>query len=160
MVSPLYSIVFFHILCLVIRNIFARVLRALATRVYTLFFITLYRRATFANFKYFVRSVTVQLNFLSRTSIFIKALRLSTQVIVVLLCCDLCNTLCAVMTLITEICFKLFFILLFCNKKIYLPIFMTDLNKSYIQMKGYGCFSIILKIIMNRSGVHFCKGMF
>lgn len=129
----LYLIALIYVLCLVIRNLFARIFRALLARAYVMLITTLDKRALFAKLKNLVRSAAFAVEFfkgnIQSEFFFIKALRLSPQVIIVSLCRNIGNAPCAVMSAITKISFKPF-ILLFCDKKIYYSVFMTGLNKS------------------------------
>ena len=128
----LYLITFIYIFCLVIRNIFARIFWALTARIDIMLFTALDKRTFFARLKNLFRSTAVAVKLFKRNVqsefLFIIALRLSPQVIVISLCCNIGNTPCAVMSAITENSFKPF-ILLFCDKKIYHSVFMTGLNK-------------------------------
>ena len=91
----LYLITFIYILCLVIRNIFARIFRTLTARIDIMLFTALDKRTLFAKLKNLIRSAALTVDFFKRNiqtkSLFIKALRLSPQVIVILLCCYICS---------------------------------------------------------------------
>ena len=163
MKTILYLIAFIHILCLVIWNFFARIFWAILAKTYVMLVTTLDKRTLFAKLKNLFWSAAVAVELFKRNIkiefLCIKALRPSAQVIIVSMCRNIGNAPCTVMAAITKINFKPF-ILLLCDKKIYHSVFMTGLNKSRFQMEIYSRFSALLKIIMNCSGIHFCKGIF
>ena len=108
MVSPLYLIALIHIFCLVIRKCFAGVFRAFAAGFHTFLLTAPFEWTLLAKCEHIIRSAagTVELlqgDILSEF-LLIESPGLFSQSIVVILCCEIGNTLCTVMTAITEIC--------------------------------------------------------
>ena len=82
---------------MVIRKLFAGVIRALTTSIYASLHAALFERTFLAKRKHALGSAALTVDFFKRNvkskPLLIKALRLSAQVIVVFLCRDIGNTL-------------------------------------------------------------------